>query len=101
MPGMSIAVNGGNAEENAQMCTVVAAALRTYGFNNVQIEAGSEFQSLALHDHETINAMRQLNPDLFDTAISVSGESESDMAVNMAAMGFGSQPFAFQIERIN
>lgn len=99
MQGMSVAVNGGSAEENSQLCTVIAAALRTCGFRNVQLDAGSEFSMQTRHDADTLNAMRNLNPDLYDTTIVVAGESEDEMAANMAGMGFGHVPFAFQIER--
>lgn len=98
-PGMSIAVNGGSAEENSQLCTVIAAALRTSGFRNVQLDVNSEFQTHTHHDADTIMAMRRLNPDLFDVPVVVAGESEDEMRANMAAMGMGDAPFAFQVER--
>lgn len=98
-PGMSIAVNGGSAEENNQLCTVLAAALRTTGFRNVQLDANSDYQTNTHHDADTIMAMRRLNPDLFDMPVVVCGESEDDMRVTMAAMGMGDGPFAFQVER--
>ncbi len=98
-PGMSIAVNGGSAEENNQLCTVLAAALRTTGFRNVQLDANSDYQTNTNHDADTIMAMRRLNPDLFDMPVVVCGESEDDMRVTMAAMGMGDGPFAFQVER--
>ena len=98
-PGMSIAVNGGSAEENNQLCTVLAAALRTTGFRNVQLDANSDYQTNTHHDADTIMAMRRINPDLFDMPVVVCGESEDDMRVTMAAMGMGDGPFAFQVER--
>ena len=98
-PGMSIAVNGGSAEENNQLCIVLAAALRTSGFRNVQLDANSDYQTNTHHDADTIMAMRRLNPDLFDMPVVVCGESEDDMRVTMAAMGMGDGPFAFQVER--
>ena len=98
-PGMSSAVNGGSAEENNQLCTVLAAALRTSGFRNVQLDTNSEYQTNTHHDADTIMAMRRLNPDLFDMPVVVCGESEDDMRVTMAAMGMGDGPFAFQVER--
>lgn len=98
-PGMSIAVNGGSAEENSQLCTVLAAALRVSGFRNVQLDVSSEFQTHTHHDADTLMAMRRLNPDLFDAPVVVCGESEDDMRVTMAAMGIGDGPFAFQVER--
>jgi hypothetical protein len=99
IPGMSISINGGSEEENSQLCTVVAAALRSTGFRNVQLDASNEFHTHTHHDMDTIMAMRRLNPDLFDTHVVVAGESEDDMRVNMAAMGIGNGPFAFQVER--
>lgn len=99
--GMSIAVNGGSIEENNQLCTVVAAALRTHGFRNVHLEASNEVVMPAHHDMDIIHAMRGLNPDLFDTSVHIAGESEDDMRASMAAMGFGDQPFAFQVARGN
>lgn len=98
-PGMSIAVNGGSAEENSQLCTVISAALRMTGFRNVQLDAGSEYPTHTHHDSDTIMAMRRLNPDLFDVPVVVAGESEDDMRATMAAMGMGNGPFAFQVER--
>ena len=98
-PGMSIAVNGGSAEENSQLCTVITAALRMTGFRNVQLNDGSEYQTHTHHDADTIMAMRRLNPDLFDVPVVVVGESEDDMRVTMAAMGMGDGPFSFQVER--
>lgn len=97
--GMSISVNGGTAEENSQLCTVVAAALGASGCRNVQLAAQCEFPTYAHHDHDTIIAMRGINPDLFDTPITVSGESEDDMRAEAIAMGYGAQAFAFQVER--
>jgi hypothetical protein len=94
--GMSLTVDGGSAEENNQLCTVLASVLRNNGFRNVQLEAHCEVQTGAVHDHDTVSAMRRLNPDLFDTPITVTGESEDDMRANMAALGFGGQPFAYQ-----
>lgn len=96
--GMSITVNGGTTEENSQMCNVVAAALRTHGLRNVHVDFQSEAPSHTMHDHDTINAMRRLNPDLFDTPVVVIGESEEEMRATMAAMGLGDKPFAFQLE---
>lgn len=95
--GMSIAVNGGSAEENSQLCTVVGAALRAAGFRDVAVAV--EYPTHTTHDIDTLNAMRRLNPDLFDTPIVVEGESEEEMQMNVAAMGYGSQPFGFAIER--
>jgi sulfur carrier protein ThiS len=95
--GMSIAVNGGSAEENSQLCTVVAAALRTAGFRDVNVAV--EYPMHTTHDADTISAMRHLNPDLFDTSIVIEGESEDEMRMNMAAMGYAGQPFSFGIER--
>lgn len=97
--GMSIAVNGGSAEENSQLCTILTAALRTSGFRNVLIDIGSEYQTHTSHDTDTIMAMRRLNPDLFDLPIVIAGESEDDMRVTMSAMGMGEGPFSFQVER--
>lgn len=98
--GMSITVNGGSAEENSQMCTVVAAALRTHGLRNVQVDFQSEHPRHTTHDHDTIAAMRRLNPDLFDTPIVVVGESEEEMRATITAMGLGDKPFAFQLEAV-
>ena len=99
-PGMSVSINGGTSEENSQLCTVLAAALRTTGFRNVQLDASNEFPTHTYHDADTIMAMRRLNPDLFDMPVTVAGESEDDMRAEMAAMGMGNGPFAFQVERI-
>jgi hypothetical protein len=97
--GMSISINGGSTEENSQLCTVLAAALRTTGFRNVQLDSGNEFPTNTYHDMDTIMAMRNLNPDLFDMPVTVSGESEDDMRAGLAAIGMGNSPFAFQVER--
>ena len=98
-PGMSVSVNGGSAEENSQLCTVISAALRMTGFRNVQLDVGSEYPSHTLHDADTVMAMRRINPDLFDVPVVVAGESEDDMRADMAAMGMGDGPFSFQVER--
>lgn len=96
--GMSITITGGSAEENSQMCTVLGAALRTCGYSNVQVEPQHEYPTHARHDVDVVNAIRRINPDLFDTAILVSGESEEEMQMNMAAMGYGNQPFSFGVD---
>lgn len=98
--GMSLTVNGGSAEENSQMCAVVAAALRTHGFRNVQVEVQNEIPLHTTHDADTISAMRRINPDLFDTPVVVGGESEDDMRATMASLGFEDKPFAFRLPDI-
>lgn len=99
IPGMSITVSGGSAEENSQLCTLLTAALRGNGFRNVQLDPIYDATSGMSFDTDVVSAMRSMNPDLFDTPLAVVGESEDDMRSNMAAMGFGGTPFAFHIEQ--
>jgi hypothetical protein len=96
--GMSVTVSGGTAEENNQFCTAFAAGLRMIGFNNVQLDSQYEYPVNTQYDGDLLNAMHQLNPDLFDTPVAIVGESEDDMRGQMLAMGLPAQPFAFQIE---
>lgn len=98
--GLSVNVSGGTAEENSQMCTTLAAGMRMMGFRNVQLQAHCEYPTNALHDGDVLNAMHRLNPDLFDTTVVISGESEDDMRGEMIAMGMGGQPFAYQVESV-
>lgn len=87
--GMNIHITGGSAEDNSQLCTVVAAALRSSGFGNVRLEATNEYPLAHVqHDSERVNAIRGLNPDLFDTTVSVTGESEEEIRGSMPAMAF-------------
>lgn len=98
--GMSVTVSGGTAEENNQFCTALAAGMRMIGFNNVQLDAQCEYPVNAQYDGDVLNSMHRLNPDLFDTPVAISGESEDDMRIQMLTMGLPAQPFAFQIESI-
>ncbi len=97
--GMSIQVNGGSVEENSQLCTVVAAALRSQGFTDVRLDASREVNTNSQFDTEVIAAMRHLSPDLFELPVVVQGESEDEMRANMAAAGFAGQPFAYHVPR--
>lgn len=98
--GMSITISGGTAEENNQLCTVVAAALRNSGFRNARLDVACEYPLHTHYDADTLGAMRRLNPDLFDMPICIEGESEDDMRMVMNAMGMGGGSFAFQVEQM-
>jgi hypothetical protein len=98
IPGMSVTVSGGTAEENNQFCTALAAGMRMIGFNNVQLHASCEYPVNAQYDGDVLNAMHRLNPDLFDTPVAIAGESEDEIRNQMLAMGLPPEPFSFQIE---
>lgn len=84
---MSITISGGNIEENQQLCSAVKASLQKTGFTSVHVEAGAEYRANGMTDQNLIACMRAINPDLFETPIVIQGESDGDMATQLAALG--------------
>lgn len=75
MQGMTITVTGGTQYDNSQLCSALQYAMQTHGFTNVSVDPASHVHSEA---QDIISACRALNPDLFDTPISIEGTCEQD-----------------------
>ena len=66
-PAITITVTGGSFEDNTQICNLVHNALRNQGMTNVSAEAS--IAGYIDESPEMTQALRRLNPDLFDTPV--------------------------------
>lgn len=67
-PQMQVTVSGGSAEENNQLMHAIVQSLNTYGFSNVEAQ-------LPNNSSNTLNNLRLINPELFDTKIVVQADN--------------------------
>lgn len=74
-PQFQVQVLGGSSEENQQMCMAVHSAMENYGFKNIQCDA----QPLMFQESALLARIRNVNPDLFDNTVAISGMCEYDI----------------------
>jgi hypothetical protein len=77
MSNINIIVQGANLAENNQMCSIIQSVLIGNGFTNVTLDPASVSPDAG--EPEYLQAMRRLNPDLFDTPVNITGENDSDL----------------------
>lgn len=84
-PEFQIVVTGGSLEENNQLTTAIYHALNYCGFGGVMIDPQNSLTPGNQNSGEVINAIRALNPDLFEAQMMVRGMSEQEqlMAAQM------------------
>ena len=84
-PEFQIAVTGGSTEENNQLTTAIYHALSYCGFSNVLIDPHNSLTPGVQNSGEVINALRALNPELFESQMMVRGvcDQEQIMAMHM------------------
>lgn len=84
-PTFNVTVTGGSQEENDQLCVLIQHSLTRQGMNNVTLDECVIAPQTACDD--VTSCLRRLNPDLFDTHITITGECEAD--VQSQAIGLG------------
>lgn len=85
-PAITITVTGGSFEDNTQICNLVHNALRNQGMTNVSAEAS--IAGYIDESPEMTQALRHLNPDLFDTPVVIAGECEGDIQSQVSMLGY-------------
>lgn len=88
-PDFQLCITGGTFEENAQMTTAVHHALSMCGFTGLSIDSQSSLTPGYHNSSEVLNAIRALNPDLFEAQMHISGVCEQDQ---IAAMRMQTMP---------
>lgn len=82
-PDFVVTVTGGTAEENQQMCTALRVSMSQMGFTNVEVDAVQEFSCGNLQDRDLVQYMRNINPDLFESSISITGETDAEAELSV------------------
>lgn len=92
IPDFQICVTGGSLEENNQMTTAVFHALALCGFTGLGIDPQNSLTPGHQNSADVLNAIRAMNPELFETQMHVTGVCEQDQASSMQMM----QPYQQQ-----
>lgn len=85
-PNFHITVTGGSVEENMQVTSLIHESLVEKGFKNLGIN--HQDRVITQPGVTVYDMIRAMNPDLLDSSIQVSGESEDDLQASAAGMQY-------------
>ncbi len=83
LPDFQLNITGGSAEENTQMTTAVFHALSMCGFTGLNIDPQCSLTPGYHNNSDVLNAIRALNPDLFEAQMLITGVCEQDQLAGM------------------
>lgn len=85
-PEFQIAVTGGTVVENNQLATAIYHALQVCGFSAIVADPMTTLTPGPVQSHDVLNALFALNPDLFETPITLAGITEQEANNSQAMM---------------